>query len=459
MSTDDDLSHALAEVLDPVLGRVTIEHQTRLSAGASRETWSFDAIESARRRRGTRHQLILQRDRSDAAGEASARDAELMTYARRGGAPTPEVVTSGRTPNPLGRSFSITRRLAGETIARRLLRDDDYAAARAGLLGDFGRALAGIHRLDPAPMAGVLSRVDDPVRSLRDLLDGLTARHPVFELALRWLTDHRPEPRPTRIVHGDFRLGNLLVDRGGLVAVLDWELAHLGDPIEDLGWLCVRAWRFGAVPAVAGLGDRELLLAAYRAESGVEVGLDELRWWEVYGTLKWGLTTLVMGTLFQPGVPALLEQGVIARRVAETEYDLYLLLHPEAVVVVAAGSPDPALFEPSPHDPPDAGVLLDTVRAFLTDDLTERVGGRDRFLARVAANAIGIAERELRLGQLHAERHHDRLAAFGVERDVDLAAAIRDGRLDDRFGEIAAALGQATLDKLAVANPGYLAPF
>jgi aminoglycoside phosphotransferase (APT) family kinase protein len=456
MSTDD-LAAALTEVLTPELGRIEVEDLARLSAGASRETWSFDAVESGRRRRGTRHELILQRDRSGAAGEASAREAELVTYARRGGVPTPEVVANGRMPNPLGRSFSITRRLGGESIARRLLRDGEYATARAGLVGDFGRALAAIHRLDPAPMDGVLSIVDDPVGYMRDLVDSLTDRHPVFELVLRWLADHRPEPRPTRIVHGDFRLGNMLVDRGGLVAVLDWELSHLGDPIEDLGWLCVRAWRFGEAPAVAGLGDRELLLAAYRAEGGTDVGLDELGWWEVYGTLKWGLTTLVMGTMFEPGVPALLEQGVIARRVAETEYDLFLLLHPHAVAVAAA-SPDPDARDHSPHDPPGAGLLLDTVRAFLTDDLTQRVGGRDRFLARVAANAIGIAERELRLGPLHAERHRQRLTQLGVGSDVDLAAAIRQGRLDDRFGEIAAALGQATLDKLAVANPTYVEP-
>jgi aminoglycoside phosphotransferase (APT) family kinase protein len=454
MSTDD-LTAALTEVLEPAFGRVGIESLTRLSAGASRETWSFDAVESGRRRGGTRHELILQRDRSGAAGEASAREAELVTYARAGGVPVPQVVVSGRTPNPLERSFSITRRLTGESIARRILRDDEYAPARAGLVGDFGRALAGIHRLDPAPMTGVLSQVDDPVGSIRESLDGLTDRHPVFELVLRWLADHRPEPRPACIVHGDFRLGNMLVDRGGLVAVLDWELAHLGDPVEDLGWLCVRAWRFGEAPAVAGLGDRELLLAAYRAESGVEVGLDEVRWWEVYGTLKWGLTTLVMGTMFQPGVPAVLEQGVIARRVAETEYDLFLLLHPDLVSDAAASALDPA-HSGSPHDPPDAGLLLDTVRAFLTDDLAERVGGRDRFLARVAANAIGIAERELRLGPAHAERHRRRLDDLGVDTDPALAAAIRSGAMDDRFGEVAAALGAAVLDKLAVANPSYV---
>lgn len=452
-----DLATALGEVLRPTLAKVEITDLVRLSAGASRETWTFTAVPSGRRNPGERHELVLQRDRSSAAGNASAREALLVTYARHGGVPAPEVVTSGEPPCALGTSYSITRRVGGETIARRILRDDEFTTARSALVGDFGRALAAIHALDPAPMEGVLSTVDDPVASMRRLLDDLSDRHPVFEMALLWLADHRPDPRPTRVVHGDFRLGNLIVDRGGLVLVLDWELAHLGDPIEDLGWLCVRAWRFGGRPAVAGLGDRELLLAAYRAESGVEVGLDELRWWEVYGTLKWGLTTLVMGTQFQPGVPALLEQGVIARRVAETEYDLFLLLRPDLATEwpVVPPTTTPVAW---PHDPPDAGTLLDTVRAFLTDELGERLAGRDRFLARVAANSIGLAERELRLGPEHEERHRHRLATLGVSSDAELAAAIRSGRFDELLEELSSTLWAATLDKLAVANPDYAEP-
>ncbi len=453
-----DLAAALGEVLTPTLGKVDIVDLVRLSAGASRETWTFDAVTAGRRDRGVRHELVLQRDRSSAAGDASAREAELVTYARAGGVPAPEVVTSGAPPCPLGTSYSITRRVGGETIARRILRDDEFAPARAGLVGDFGRALAAIHALDPEPMEEVLSTVDDPIASMRRLLDDLSDRHPVFELALLWLADHRPDPRPVRVVHGDFRLGNLIVDRGGLVTVLDWELAHLGDPIEDLGWLCVRAWRFGSTPAVAGLGDRDLLLAAYRAESGMEVGLDELLWWEVYGTLKWGLTTLVMGTQFQPGVPALLEQGVIARRVAETEYDLFLLLRPDLAAETPLPPSDPTPPVAWPHDPPDAAALLDTVRAFLTDDLGQRLEGRDRFLARVAANAVGLAERELRLGPDHAEQHRHRLATLGVSSDAELAAAIGVGRFDDLLDELTTALWTATRDKLAVANPDYAEP-
>lgn len=453
-----ELAQTLAEVLEPHLGPVTITDLTRLSAGASRETWSFDAVPKSRgARRRNPHQLILQRDRAGVAGEAAVHEGTLLSYARQGGVPAPEVVLSAAAPNPLGGSFSITKRIDGETIARRILRDDDFAPARRALVGDFARALAAIHRLDPEPLRGLLPEPDDPVVALRDTLDTLTDRHPVFELTLRWLDDHRPAPRAHRVVHGDFRLGNLMVDRGGLVAVLDWELCHLGDPVEDLGWLCVRAWRFGQTQPVAGLGDRDLLLAAYRAESGVSVDPEELKWWEVHGTLKWAATTLVLGRRFQRGDPTVLEPGMIGRRVAETEYDLFLLLHPEAVAGPSASSDQTTgIGDRSPHDPPSASALLESVRAFLTDELADRVGGRDRFIARVAANAIGLAERELTLGPAHAARHRSRLEALGVEDDTALAAAIRNGSMDDRFREISFALGQATLDKLAVANPGYV---
>lgn len=450
------LAEALETALEPELGPVAVEELRRLSGGASRETWSFVAAPSGG---GDVHRLVLQRTRGGLRdgmrGPSMATEDVLLQAARDHGVPVPPVVVPSARAGGLGEA-RVTRHVDGETLGRRIVRDERYAPAREVLVGQCAAALAALHRVDPASVPGL--EVLEPLRRLRAGLDLLGESRPAFELALRWLHEHRPPEGRPRVVHGDFRLGNLIVDGSGLRAVLDWELAHLGDPVEDLGWLCVRAWRFGERPPVAGLGDRELLLAAYRAESGVSVGLDELRWWEVYGTLKWAATTLVMGTMFQPSVPAVLEQGVIARRVAETEYDLFLLLHPEAVREAEASHEAVALPEGSPHDPPSAHDLLDSVRAFLVDDLPERVGGRDRFLARVAANAIGIAERELRLGPVHAERHRARLATFGVDSDAALAAAIRSGSMDDRFGEVSVALGQATLDKLAVANPAYLEP-
>lgn len=237
----------------------------------------------------------------------------------------PEIVasssdTASGADHPIGPSFLVTRRLEGETIARRILRDDVYAGARERFVDDCARELAAIHALDPAPLAGNLQRLDDPVAQQRAAYEGFDDPHPVFDLALRWLERHRPPARPATVVHGDFRMGNLLVDRDGIAAVLDWELAHLGDPVSDLGWLVARAWRFGGRGAVGGLGTRAELLAAYAAAGGPEISPEELRWWEVLASLRWGVMTMLIGL-----APSL-EQLVIGRRVVETEYDLLLLI-------------------------------------------------------------------------------------------------------------------------------------
>jgi aminoglycoside phosphotransferase (APT) family kinase protein len=213
----------------------------------------------------------------------------------------------------------------GETIPRRILRDDAFVAARPKLAAQCGRVLAAIHRV---PVAGVpgLPPAADPLDQWRDTLDLLAQPHPAFELGLRWLAANRPTPRPPTLVHGDFRNGNLIVGPDGLRAVLDWELAHAGDPLEDLGWLCVRAWRFGVDRRVGGFGDVEDLVAAYEAESATTIDLDALRWWETLGTLRWGVMCIMQASVHLTGAVRSVELAAIGRRVCENEWDLLNLL-------------------------------------------------------------------------------------------------------------------------------------
>jgi aminoglycoside phosphotransferase (APT) family kinase protein len=148
----------------------------------------------------------------------------------------------------------------------------------------------------------------------------------VFELAFRWLDAHCPPPTQARLVHGDFRNGNLIVGPDGLRAVLDWELAHVGDPMEDLGWICVNSWRFGAVDKpVGGFGEREALWAGYEAAGGPPVSRAHALWWEVFGTLRWGVMCAGMAAAFRSADPSV-ERAVIARRASESEVDLMRLL-------------------------------------------------------------------------------------------------------------------------------------
>jgi aminoglycoside phosphotransferase (APT) family kinase protein len=313
----------LAADLAAALGAREVRDVQRLSGGASRETFAFEADGRA---------LILQRDRPGAMRQAGmATEARLLRAAAETGVPVPAVVATdadaagpGLADSALGGSWLVVERVAGETIPRKILRDDEFAASRPQLAAQCGRALPGIHAIDPAEVPGLDDA--DQFDQFRALLDAMGEPHPAFELGFRWLEPRRPARRADTVVHGDFRNGNLVVGPDGLRAVLDWELAHLGDPLEDLGWLCLRAWRFGAEPRVGGFGDVDDLVAAYEAASGVAVDRGELAWWEAMGTLKWGIMCMVQAATHLSGTARSVELAAIGRRVCEVEHDLLLLL-------------------------------------------------------------------------------------------------------------------------------------
>jgi aminoglycoside phosphotransferase (APT) family kinase protein len=267
----------LAMRLGALLG-AEISEVVRLTGGASRETSSCQAHFAD----GTERPLVVQCQRAGGGG-GMAREGALLRAARAHGVPVAEVLACSDDADALGGPYLVCERIDGETIARKILRDDEYADARRVLVAQWGAALAAIHRIAPADVPGLV--VEDRFAKYRDLMDSFDEPHPAFELAFRWLDQHRPPPLPPTVLHGDFRLGNVIVGPEGLRAVLDWEIAHLGDPAEDLAWLCVRAWRFGAPGAVGGIGEREELLAAYHAAGGVDIDLARLRWWEVLGSV------------------------------------------------------------------------------------------------------------------------------------------------------------------------------
>ena len=458
---------ALAADLAAVLGAAAVTGLRRLSGGASRETWAFEADGAP---------LILQRERPSGVRKAGmASEAAVLRAARGTGVPVPAVVagdaeasagsagsagsdgSAGSAGEALGPAWMVVERVEGETIARKILRDDAFAAARPLLAAQCGDALARIHRIDPGAVPGLAG--GDQVAQIRGTLDAVGEPHPAFELGFRWLAAHRPESvdaGPRAVVHGDFRNGNLVVGPDGLRAVLDWELAHLGDPLEDLGWLCVRAWRFGEAPRVGGFGEVDELVGAYEATAGTTVDRAALHWWEVLGTLKWGIICVLQASTHLTGVVRSVELAAIGRRVCEVEHDLLLLLPgadgPGPVADEAdAGGDAPA----GPHDAPTAGQLIEAVREFLEGDVMAATDGRVRFHARVAGRALAIVERELAAGDRPARAHARRLADLGFATEAELAAAIRSGALDDRWDEVAAAVRATVADKLAVANPTY----
>jgi len=432
----------LTDALGAVLGGA-IDDVVRLSGGASRETWAFTCDGVA---------MVLQRERPGGirTGGGMAAEAGLIRAAGAVGVPVAEVVATGGDDG-LGGPWLVAHRVDGETIPRRILRDDAMAGARDALAGQCGTALAKLHSVDPDSVDGLEEL--DQIQQFRDLVDVLDEPHPTFELGFRWLEERRPPASGRALVHGDFRHGNLIVGPDGLRAVIDWELAHLGDPLEDLGWLCVRAWRFGGPHPVGGFGQREDLYAAYEAAGGRPVDVDAARWWEVLGTLKWGVMCIIQAATHLTGQSRSMELAAIGRRVCENEYDLLGLIDPEGAV------PAPTPAEPLDaglHDAPSAPLLVEAVREWVEADVRDATEGRLQFHTRVAATVLSTVERELTLGPAMAVAHRERLAALGVESERELAAKIRAGEWSNDDRALLDGLRQSVVDKLAVANPKYL---
>ena len=310
-------------------GATGVINAIRLSGGASHETWSFD-IEHP----GGNVGAILRRA-PQGYGAAPARaaglnaEAILMQRAYDAGVPSPRVLHVLQPDEGLGTGF-IMERVEGETIPRKILRDQEFAQVRPKLARQLGSVLAGIHGLELSTLPELrrMTAAKEIAELERDYRSFDWPR-PVFELALRWLRDRDPGPSAEiTLVHGDFRHGNLIIGLDGLRAVLDWELAHFGDPMEDLGWVCVNSWRFGHIDKpVGGFGSREELFAGYEA-AGRSVDPDRVMFWEVMGTLRWGVMCCGMMQRFRIGPEHSVERAMIGRRSSETEIDLLRLLSP-----------------------------------------------------------------------------------------------------------------------------------
>jgi aminoglycoside phosphotransferase (APT) family kinase protein len=312
-----DVREALQPALSELLGReVEISEPVLLAGGASKEAWAVDADgERLLVRRAAasvihRHTLSLRDELAvlEAAHEAGVK------------APRPY----GYISDLAGREAFVMERLEGETIGRRIVQKEELARAREALPVQMAEELAKIHAI-PAERVAFLppSRLEQ----MADELEEMDEPHAAIELGLRWLRENRPADRPLVFTHGDYRIGNLVVGDGGLVGVLDWEFAHLDDPVRDMAFSLVRAWRFG-VPEkrLGGVGDVGPYLERYNELTGLDVRPAELDYWELAGNVAWAIGCLTQMQRHLTGQDRSVELAILGRLGVEVEYEIVNLL-------------------------------------------------------------------------------------------------------------------------------------
>ncbi|WP_288987425.1 phosphotransferase [uncultured Sphingopyxis sp.] len=431
-----DLSTLLPPFMTRVAGAGDLSNLTRLSGGANMESWAFEWGGGA---------YVLRRAPSAEYMEGRPYghpvEAALVRAAHAGGVKAPEVIGVLSDADGMGTGY-VMRRVIAEVSPAKIL-----AAAPRSLVADLGRELALIHAL---PRAAIPAEI--PVMDTAAALAELKARflsyggdRPAIALAIKWCEDHLPEPADPVLVHGDYRMGNVMVDADGLAAVLDWELAHLGDAHEDLAFGCMTVWRFGMLDKPAfGVGSLDDYFAAYEAAGGRPVDRDRFKYWLVYRTLWWALGCLQMGQAWRSGADTTVERVVVGRRTAEQELDIIRLLEDGAPAAERAAPlpPSPAAAA-APVGEPTTQEMVQAVRDWLGEAIKPQAEGHGKFQVAVAMNALGIVMRDLGAG-VRAE-------------DKALAGDILAGRATLADPGLLARLRRAALDKCAVDSPKYAA--
>jgi aminoglycoside phosphotransferase (APT) family kinase protein len=460
MSATESFTLALTAVLRRELqGFQSIESCRQLSAGASQETYCI----TYRSERGIT-QLALRRSPPTQGSESNISletEARLFRTAAAHQIPSPEVLYILKPDDQLGSGF-LMNWLEGETLGHRINRRPELDDIRPRLARQCGEVLGRIHSINWAE-----AKLDKHLRTTNTLAlieqgwndyKTLNVPVPMIDYTWRWLKENIPEQSRNTLVHADFRNGNLMVNPEGINAVLDWELAHIGDPIQDLGWLCVNSWRFGnRHKPVGGFGEINDLLDGYKRTSGIDVSTQALNFWQVYGSCWWASCTLAMAHSWRTGESPSLERPVIGRRSSEAQMDCVNLLMPGPFTLPVASS-DLAKGTQLPMP----AELLAGVAEFLKDTAAPNLDSHNSFLAKVAANSLGIATREFQYGPALAQAEQQRLAALlGQQGELDvlrweIVMRLRDGWPLDTAG-LAEHLRQTVAGQLAIDQPHYSA--
>ncbi|MGK2913126.1 MAG: phosphotransferase family protein [Porticoccaceae bacterium] len=303
-----------------------IDNVTIATLGASNRTLLFDLVEPAGRR-----PLVFRQEtyRSPVSPFLPPADQyRILQVVHRHGLPVPEPVFEVAPTDELERGFVMSR-IAGETLPKTLLNDPAYELARSRFAAQTGAIMARLHAIDVAELPFLAATADsiDPLAAQVARYDSYAEYHPAIDVGVRWLERHRPSPTSPCLVHGDYRVGNLILDKTGIVGVLDWECAYQGSAMADFGWLCMRSWRYGRIDQpVGGMGLRRELFAAYEANGGAPVNEEDIRWWEVFSTLKWAVINMMQADGHARGERRSLPFACCGRNAAMIEYDLLMTI-------------------------------------------------------------------------------------------------------------------------------------
>ena len=407
-------------LVDHIPGCERLISADRLSAGASQETYRLKiATESGELL------LALRRGAGGLVAEASegrvglAGEAALMRAAKEAGVPEPEVYYLLRPQDQLGEGF-IMQWLDGETLGTRILRAPELAALRPRLAFECGQLLARIHGIDIEDEALADCLTEMPTR---EFIQNMWQRYqsydipqPMIDYTARWLLQHLPDDIEPTLVHNDFRNGNIMVTPEGIQAVLDWEVAHIGDPMRDLGWICTNSWRFGRTELpVGGFGEYADLFRGYESVSGKPVDPKRVHFWEVFGSFWWAVGCLSMAEHYRSGPDQTVERPAIGRRTSECQVDCVNLLIPGPVELIQPSQTDDT-------EMPSISELVQSVRDFLRTEIMSETEGRNHFLARVAANSLDIVTRDQAIGEQARCAERARLQALFDTDETDLTA-------------------------------------
>ena len=320
----EDLGNILKEKLANTSIEGEIVNLEPLTGGASKEIWKFEVNAN-----GKSDRYILRRG-SGVEGPLAIKtsdEAKIQKTVRKLGAQVPEIIAVSSLDEELGDAY-IMKFVDGESIARKILRDEEYKNTLPKLAFECGQSIAKIHQADINEFPFLPSKtVFEQINDLYQTYVSFNQPSPVFEYTHLWLKKQNFGEINDALVHGDFRLGNIIVDKDGLKSVIDWELAHIGNPLQDLGWICGNSWRFGNTDkVVGGFGDLADLLKGYNSVSNFQVDEDMVKAWQVFGTFRWGVICLIQASAHLTGSVNSVEKAAIGRRVSETEIDIADLL-------------------------------------------------------------------------------------------------------------------------------------